>query len=282
MPDGASIGLASRAGFEFCRLLCHIQSGWKTQFRKMRQAMPAINASVTTTLRIPGAWTDPRELLDHIPDGFRLNDRSLVLPDGTEIELTLIPRDAQFAEIFKSSCRRPATEEELAIVSRYTVNIALIGPGGSLEAARAMMQAGAAIVRVGGAGVFIDNSALAHGGSDWVEMADEGSSDALSFAFVAIVRGQRDLWTMGMHVLGFPDLVMCRGDDDRETIVEVIRYVAAGKKPIGDGHLLADDRGVPRFRVTAAPDDERSVPNAMTNPFGRWRLTSFKEVAESN
>ena len=244
--------------------------------------MAATNASVTTTLRIPGAWTHPRELLDHIPEGFRLTDRTLVLPDGTEIELTLIPRDEQFAEIFKSSCRRPATDEELAILSRYTVNIFLIGPGGSLDAARAMMQAGAAIVRTGGAGVFIDNSALAHGGGDWIEMADEGSSDALSFAFVAIVRGPRELWTMGMHVLGFPDLVMPRADGDRETIVEVIRYVAAGKKPIDDGHLLADGRGVPRFRVAAAPDDERSAPIAMKNPFGRLRLTSVKEIAESN
>lgn len=244
--------------------------------------MTSTNASVQTTLRIPGAWRDPRELMDHMPDGFQLLDRSLVLPDGTEIELALVPRDKQFADIFKSSCRRPATDEELAILDRYTVNIILIGPGGSLEAARAMMQAGAAIVRVGGAGVFIDNSALAHGGGDWVEMADEASSDALSFAFVAIVHGKKELWTMGMHVLGFPDLIMGRMDDDRETIVELIRYVAAGKKPVGDGHVLADARGTPRFRVTATTPDERTAAGAMHNPFGRLRITSVKDIAESN
>ncbi|HET6884286.1 MAG TPA: hypothetical protein VFI31_29305 [Pirellulales bacterium] len=237
---------------------------------------------MTTVLRIPGAWTDPRELLDHMPEGFRLTDNSLVLPDGAEIELSLIPRDKQFAEIFKSSCRRPASDEELAIVKRYTVNIILIGPGGSLDAARAMMQAGAAIVRTGGAGVFIDNSALAHGGSDWIEMADDGSSDALSFAFVAIVSGQRDLWTMGMHVLGFPDFVMGRADDDRESIVELIRYVAAGKKPIAEGHVLADKSGAPCFRVAATSGDERTAAGPMHNPFGRLRLTSMKEIAESN
>ena len=61
-----------------------------------------------------------------------------------------------------------------------------------MEAARTMMQAGAAVVRAGGAGVFIDNSTPAHGGgSDWLDMTEDGGPDALSFAFVAIVRGKR-------------------------------------------------------------------------------------------
>ncbi|HEX7450054.1 MAG TPA: hypothetical protein VF306_21015 [Pirellulales bacterium] len=246
--------------------------------------MTSANASVRTTLRIPGGWSHPRELLKRMPDGFRLKPESLLLPDGTEVELAIIPPDDQFADIFNTACRRPATDEEREIVEHYTVNIGLTGPGGSLDAARATMQAGAAIVRAGGAGVFIDNSALAHGGGDWLEMADDGGPDALSFAFVSIIAAQREIETMGMHVLGLPDLVMRYSDSgsDGDTIVDVIRYLAAGEKPMGDGHLLADDRGALRFRVTATPSDERAVPSPMHNPFGRLRLTSFKDVAESN
>ncbi|HUY88841.1 MAG TPA: hypothetical protein VMV10_08920 [Pirellulales bacterium] len=244
--------------------------------------MTAKNASVKTTLRIPGAWLHPGELLQRMPPGFRLTPETLVLPDGVEIELAAMPPDEQFAGIFQSSCRRPATDEELAIVGRYTVNIGLSGPGGSREAALAMMKAGAAIVRAGGAGVFIDNSALAHGGGDWIEMADDGGPDALSFAFVSVVRGEREMWTMGMHVLGFPEIVMRRADGDAETIIEVVRYVSAGDKPIGDGHLLADDHGLLRFRVAAMPDDRCNAGSPMHNPFGRLRLTSLKEIAEGN
>src|SRR5690348_15080124 len=105
--------------------------------------MTETKPAVETMLRIPGRWRDPREVLDHLPDGYRIIDRSLVLPDGEEIELTLIPRDEQFGAIFRSACRRPATDDELAIVDRYIVSIALIGPGGSREAAQAMMRAGA-------------------------------------------------------------------------------------------------------------------------------------------
>lgn len=244
--------------------------------------MTSPNTTVQTTLRIPGGWSHPRELLDRLPAGFRLSADNLLLPDGAEVELASMPPDEQFAEIFRSSCRRPATDEEVEIISRYTANIGLTGPGGSLDAARAMMQAGAAIVRAGGAGVFIDNSGLAHGGGDWIAMADDGGCDALSFAFVSIFRGEREMATMGMHVLGFPDLVMQRADGDAETIVDVIRYVACGETPVGDGHLLADDRGVPRFRVATTSADKRTAGSPMNNPFGRLRLTSVKEIAERN
>jgi hypothetical protein len=218
-----------------------------------------------------------------MPAGFRLTPEALLLPNGDGIEFTPLEPDDQFAQIFESSCRRPATDDELAVVGRYTVNICLSGPGGSMASALAMMQAGAAIVRAGGAGVFIDNCALAHGGGHWIEMTDDGGPDALSFAFVSIVRGERELWTMGMHVLGFPEIVMHRSDVDAdgEQIIEVIRYVCNGNTPIADGHLLGDELG-PRFQATATPDDEGPAGSPMHNPFGRLRLTNIKEVAEDN
>ncbi len=101
-------------------------------------------------LRIPGAWLHPRELLERMPAGFPLKPESLVLPEGAEIEFTPMPPDEQFAAIFASSCRSPATDEELASVDRYTVNIGLSGPGGSRDAARAMLLAGAALVAPAG------------------------------------------------------------------------------------------------------------------------------------
>ncbi|MEX0610522.1 MAG: hypothetical protein WD229_00260 [Pirellulales bacterium] len=245
--------------------------------------MNGTNVSPLITLRIPGDWSHPGELLDRLPDGFRLTPEALLLPGGTQIEFTPMPPDAEFARIFKSACRRPPTNHELAIVARYTVNVGLCGPGGSLDSALTMMQAGAAIVRAGGAGVFIDNSALAHGGDDWMRMTDDGGSDAISFAFTSIVRGRQELYTMGMHVMGFADLMMLRPDMDErgQTIADVIRYVCGGGKPIGVGHVLADERG-PRFQVLAATSDEFDAQSPMHNPLGRLRIVSLKDIAEGN
>lgn len=241
------------------------------------------SATVSVKLRIPGRWAGPKELIDRLPAEFRFTPEALVLPDGTEIEFGAVDADKQFAQIFRSACRQPPTAEELATVNAYTVNVFLIGPGGSLDAARTMMRAGAAIVQAGGAGVFIDNSALAHGGRNWVEMADDGGPDAISFAFVNVVRGRMESYTMGMHILGLRDIVMKNVDaaDEDFGIIDVIRYMAASEKPVDDGHLLADLSG-PRFKAVAQPSPPDRPNSPMHNPFGRLKLVSMRDIAETN
>lgn len=239
--------------------------------------------TVSIALRIPGCWRHPVEMLERIPHGYRITDHHLLLPDQTEIEIFPMPPDGEFASIFRSTLRRPASPQELKVVGRYTVNVGLKGPGGSLESARKMMQAGAAIIQAGGAGVFVDNSALSHGGTNWVDMAEDGDSDAVSFAFVGIVRGKQEVRTMGMHVPGFPEIIMKRADADADerAVIEMIRYVCAGDRPVGDGHIIADEEG-PRFRVQHELADESRVSSPMHNPLGRLRLISMKDIAERN
>jgi hypothetical protein len=240
-------------------------------------------ALVTIALRIPGRWSHPKELIRRLPAGCRLTADTLTLPDNTQVGFGAMAADDQFAQIFRSSCRRPATDDELAAVAGYTVNVFLSGPGGSMEAARTMMQAGAAVVRAGGAGVFIDNCALAHGAQQWLEMTEDGGPDALSFAFVAIVKNQADVWTMGMHVLGFRDIVMKRADIEADgfDIIEVIRYLCRDEKPVGDGHIIADLSG-PRFQAFTQNSAEELAGSPMHNPFGRLKLISMRDIAETN
>ena len=243
------------------------------------QTRPTVNI----TLRIPGQWRHPTEMLDRLPDGFQFTDDRLILPDLSEIEIYPIPPDGQFPSIFRSMLRRPASAQELQIVDRYTANVVLTGPGGSLESARKMMQAGAAIMQAGGAGVFIDNSGLSHGAESWMYMTEEGSSDAVSFAFVGIVRGKSEVWTTGMHVPGFPEIIMKRADADADdrAIIEMIRYVCADDREVGDGHTIADEHG-PRFQIQYEFPEALNAPDAMHNPWGRMRMISIKDIAERN
>ncbi|MDB5339280.1 MAG: hypothetical protein JWN70_4899 [Planctomycetaceae bacterium] len=245
--------------------------------------MNAAGASPQITFRIPGAWSHPRELVERLPPGFRLSPEGMRLPDGTEIEFSPVPPDEQFPQIFATACRRPPTDDELEILGRYTVNVVLTGPGGSLESALTMMQAAAAIVRAGAAGVFIDNSAMAHGGDDWIAMTEDGGPDAISFAFTSIIRGEPEIYTMGMQVMGFPDLLMRSADVDErgETIVEIIRYLCGGDRPIDIGHMLADENG-PRFQVVAKEWDEFDPDSSMHNPYGRLKVANVKDIAEGN
>src|SRR5690349_13089274 len=196
---------------------------------------------ITIDLRIPGKWAGPKEIIEAIPKDCRLTEEAeLQLPDGLRFPMAPVPADGQFANIFRTSCRRTPTEVERNTIDNYTANVLLSGPGGSMDAARAMMRAASAIIRAGGAGVFIDNCALAHGGQNWLDYTEDASPDAVTFAFVSIIRGDDEVYTMGMHVMGLREIVMKRTDIEVQgfDIVEVIMYVCRGEKPIEDGHLI--------------------------------------------
>ena len=83
--------------------------------------------AVTIALRIPGRWSHPKELIQRLPTGCRLTAETLILPDKTEVGFGAVGADDQFAKIFRSSCREPATADELATVDGYTVNVFLSG-----------------------------------------------------------------------------------------------------------------------------------------------------------
>ena len=109
------------------------------------------------------------------------------------------------------------------------------------------------------------------------------SPDALSFAFVAIVSGRTEVYTIGMHALGLCDVVMKRADAESDDfgIIDVIRYLARSEKPVADGHLFADLDG-PRFQAIAQNSDDSPVGSPMHNPFGQWKLVSMRDIAERN
>lgn len=246
------------------------------------EQMNKTTPSIIVDLRIPGRWSCPRDLIERLPHNCRVTPQALILPSGMRIELGFCPPDNQFPGIFRSSCRQPPTEKELATADSYKVNVTLSAIGGSMKAARRIMKAAATMVRAGGAGVFIDNSVLAHGGDLWLEMTEDGGIDAVSFAFVGIVQGNTDIWTMGMHVLGLRDIVLKRADVEKGfDVVELIRYMVRGDKPVEDGHILADVSG-PWFSCRAEDGDPKMVGTSMHNPFGRLRLVKLRRIASNN
>lgn len=240
-------------------------------------------APIEIAFRIPGTWAHPGELVQRMPAGCRLSPEGLTLPDGVRVDIAPMPPDSQFAAIFKGSCRRPPSAEELDQVNRYTVNIGLLGPGGSAAAARTMMRAAAVILQAGGAGVFIDNSGLAHGAGDWLAYDEDGSIDALSFAYVTIVQGETEAWTMGMHIFGQPEIRMRRTDLEPfgDVIINVLRYMCGCEWPVEKGHVLMLDEGQV-LHVASQIACEFPSGSPMHNPFGNLQLLPAKEIADRN
>jgi hypothetical protein len=116
-------------------------------------------------LRIPGPWGSPGEIVDAVRNadvgyevrvGEREEDVSLVhLETGARFHIAAAEGDGEIADIFAETGRLSPAEVEA--IRAHRVKVFLSGAGGSLEAARAIMAAGAALVHAGGCGVMVDN-----------------------------------------------------------------------------------------------------------------------------
>ncbi|MHC4140881.1 MAG: hypothetical protein ACYSUF_03025, partial [Planctomycetota bacterium] len=144
-----------------------------------------------------------------LPQGHRYAGGRLYLPGGDDVEVIPLPPDDEFPRVFAGACRRLPSRRDRRTIESYGVNVCLAGPGGSLEAAIRMLRAGAAVVRAGGAGVFVDNSGRAHPSRDWIDLADAPDDSDAYQAFVSLfslrcrdqARGRRRVRVLRYHEL---------------------------------------------------------------------------------
>ena len=226
------------------------------------------------TMRIPGGWSGPQEFLKQLPRGCRCTPDAFVLADGTEFEFNALPADEEFAGIFAGGCPKLPTEAERNQIETYRVNVCLTGPGGSIAAAKQLMAAAAAVMAAGGAGVFIDNSGIAHGATDWLALLDGADTGGVYWAFVSAVHNDDELYSVGMHILGFRDAIIPRtGSDEHDyrTLHSFLGCAAFSGKTLQDGEMVGD-AVLPTFHVHAEPHDRVPPDAPMFNPYGQWRL----------
>jgi len=245
---------------------------------------PATSATIEVTLRIPGTWQDPDEIARRLPAGFELRENHLVLSDGTQMEIYPRAPDDDFVQVFAGGCRNLPSVEERERIENYVANFCLLAKAGNLADATRIMAAAAAIVRAGGAGVFVDNSGVAHGGRDWLALTHpENDETGPIRAFVNAYRDskKKQISSVGMHVFGCRDLIIPDSGNERRDS-EILQQLATRllhspddfeANPVEDVPELADS--IPELADWRIRHDNHQVapPNSpMHNPFGCWRL----------
>ena len=235
-------------------------------------------AQVMGDVRIPGVWEHVGELRRKLPEGYRLTSRWLDMPDGSRVEYFAKPPDGEFVPTFGRSCRELPTCEERQRIEDYTVNFCLSMPVGNREAAVRLMTAVSAILRAGGAGVFVDNSGVSHGASAWLALSHiENRETGPTRAFTSKVRSKGDIFSVGMHVLGCRDVVLTASNRDSESEsekrdVERMLCYLAREDATDDKVGVPDDSDLQKFRFV---DDNRQLApshSTLYNPNRRWRL----------
>jgi hypothetical protein len=226
------------------------------------------------TMRIPGGWARPEEFFENLPRGCCCTANGITMPDGSEFELNALPADEDFPRIFASSCPKLPTETECEQVENYKVNICLTGRGGSIAAAKRLMEAAAAVMAAGGVGVFVDNSGIAHGATDWLKLFDSADTGGVYWAFVMAVQSDVEVYSMGMHILGLRDAIIPstgNAEYDSRTLHSFLGFTAFSGAALKDGEMIGD-AVLPSFQICSQADDRAPASAPMFNPYGRWRL----------
>ena len=126
-------------------------------------------------LRVPGPWRSPQEFAERLAahgGGYRLDGEHILHEaSGARFDWGVTPHDDEIHEIFAQDGR--LGDEEIDRVASHAVKVHVSGPGGSAEAARAVMNAATALVKAGGYGVMVDNSGNTHGVDDWLALAGD-------------------------------------------------------------------------------------------------------------
>ena len=242
----------------------------------MSKADSTTDTTPRIQLRIPGPWRSPDELAEALRRtgaAYELNETTFVEMAGAgSFDWGVTPPDGEIAGIFEDTGR--LSRDEITALRRHQCKIHLEGPGGSAEAARAMMKAATALVKAGAAGVMVDSSTAAHGPRDWMKLAADGQPGGLYWAYVAAAGSREAVYSVGMHCLGLRDAEILDVPDVEFAgfvLHNFLGYTYQSGNVVLDGDPLGGEDG-PMFRARHYPCSRVPVGSPMYNPYGVWRL----------
>ncbi|HEX8523675.1 MAG TPA: hypothetical protein VF669_15575 [Tepidisphaeraceae bacterium] len=232
-------------------------------------------------LRIPAPWHEPGALIAALlkqQTGYELTEHDFRhIGTGNTFDWGVSGPDDGMAELFMSG--RGYTEEEIEAIRKHRLKFHLIGPGGSVAAAKAILHAACALCAAGGLGILVDNSGVTHVASEVNRMSEDSSLDVLFFAFINVVHGREAMFSHGMHCFGLRDAEL-PFPPDREIssriLINLLMYTLESDTPVLDGDPLGDEDG-PLFEVHHQPCTRVPASSPFHNPYGVWRIEPIEK-----
>jgi len=241
-------------------------------------------------LRIPGPWKSMEQLqaaLVKAGGGYSVPDVDadeaaylLHQPSGQRFALSVMERDDDIVELFADSGR--ASPAEVRALRNHQVKVFISGPGGSLEAARTFLAIGAAFIRAGALAIMVDNCGNCHSPRDWLSLAGDKKMGGMYWAFVSVTAGKNEVFSAGMHCLGFRDAELPNPADPQALgmmLHEFLGYTYQSGANILDGDPIGGPEG-PEFILHHVECTRYPKDSPWHNPYGVWRLEKFEEENE--
>ncbi len=239
---------------------------------------------VEIVLGVPGKWLNRTEIVTSIAKKSRgylfAGDNIFNSSTQESFELDIANHNSDLAEEFIIAGHGQLSRQDIGALATHTYTVYAIGPGGSLETARAMMNVAAGLLRSGGIALKVESSGAVHSAEQWLNCVRYKDNDltALYDAYVVLTRRGDMVYSCGMHNLGFRDGIICIKDSPEETYNELqtfLLYLLHDRPELKDGTIFGTSAKTPHYRLKGEKCTTYPIGDLLYNPFGVWRLSKI-------
>jgi len=236
--------------------------------------------SIQTVVGIPGAWTSQAAIGTSIAqksDGFLLTGGTIMnRATRYSVQCEVYEHDSALQQAFALAGRRSLNQADLQAIATHTYTLYIVGRGGTVEAARRIMDVAVGLLKAGGIAVKVESAGLAHSARDWMAFAAHPEATALYHAYVVLISKGSLFYSCGMHNLGLRDAIVS-GVEDLNTAASLLEtfllYTLLESPNLADEHTFSVSADTPRYSLTAEACQFYPPDDLFYNPFGMWHLS---------
>lgn len=251
-------------------------------FKKKKRTINQPKARPMTVLCIPGNWKDRNEILGAIIESNNAEFifAGVILLNCTTnvgFELEVCQRDDRMKEAFRyAGMVNRVSEEFLEEIDQHQQVLYLSYETGDLESAKAIAEAGQALLKAGGLGVKVETAGKAFTKEHWMSLLEDFEESNLYEMFVldSIRDAEGNVYSCGMHNLGLKDCMVCGEElqDGVETISVFGYYQLVDYPEIRTNQTFAVAEDAPVFVITEVREQPNQGDELFENPYGMWKL----------
>jgi hypothetical protein len=251
-------------------------------FKKKNKPTEPTLQKIKTILCIPGNWKDRTEIIttiveNNIDEFIAAGTILLNLKTKKGFELEIYERDEQMKNAFKwAGMVNRVSDEFLSEIDKHNFVIYLSCETGNLEDAKAIAEAGCAILKSGGTGIKVETAGKAFTKEHWINLlADFEESNLYQMYVIDSIKDDKGrIYSCGMHNLGLKDTIVHNEEfQEAVNLISIFGYYQLVDKPvIVESQTFSVDMESPVFVIKGETNQPYKGDDIFENPFGMWRL----------
>ena len=251
-------------------------------FKKKEKLISQPETRPMTVLCIPGNWKDRdaivRAIVENNSGEFIFAGMILLnLKTNAAFKLEIYAHDERMKESFRwAGMVNRVSEAFLDEVDKHKYVLYLSSETGDLESAKAIAEAGEAILKAGGTGVKVETTGKAFTKEHWTGLLQDFKESNLYQMFVldSIRDAKGRVYTCGMHNLGLKDCMIIN-EEFQEAVdtISIFGYYQLIEKPeIRNNQTFSTAVDAPVFVITEKDNQPNKGDELFENPYGMWQL----------